>query len=429
MSIASCRIHKKNLHKRFRFVFVAAAGMIFTVCTAIPVDYSEYNGVDLARTQFAASAAPGWVADEASGTNMLYQPDNIAGYGGTLQSDLDAATGITGLPIFRLETKNLFVNGDFEGLGGSIVGATTVQTLSSAIGLPASYFLNNKWLEINSPVSSTVSIALSTNISGYVVATPDNYTLSFLYCLDSLSPGFLTLDNALHNLGETSSGINQPTFITLYSSSNIIYRFPFTSPAGSGSSLLNPTATDRTTLFINNLDDNPPSPYTGKRQPFRGTFDDLQAVRSDLNNALRLDIPWTAAGRPNLQAGGHYTVKLWVRRDMTTHYVAGGTSNRFDADLVAISLHSGFGSSTDVGAVVVNSIGSGTDWQSAANSYGWINHTDIANWTEISASFAGPPTASAGLQLAISTTNMQSASLRSSGSILIADPRLFWSEN
>ena len=167
-------------------------------------------------------------------------------------------------------------------------------------------------------------------------------------------------------------------------------------------------------------------------QTFKGSIDDFQLVRSDLNNALRLDIPWSAAGRPDLQIGGHYTVKLWVRQDLATNYAGPpAVFNRFKTDFVTISLHQYLGSVSTVGApvtIVVHSVGSSPAWLAAVNP-AWTNHFDLSAWTEITATFAGPASQIPGLQLAISTTNMASASLRSPGSVLMANPRLFWQPN
>lgn len=413
-----------------RAAAAAGASLFFAACTVVPFDYSSVTGTNyLYGLQFDNVA---WVAD--NGTDMNFTQvsaadgstnpsgDNWAGYTNAVFTDLQAAAATSTLPIYRLETINLFQNGDLE--AGNIsytpIGTTNDNRVSaSTIG--SEYSLHGYWLEMNFQDSSAgLQLAAASNITGF--AGSGHYALGFKYLFQDTFDYYLSVDNASEN--STSADL-----IKLKDApEKTEYRYPFIVPSGTGLQGINPDSGTRPYLYINSH-----ASSNSFSRPFKGAMDDFQAVRSDLDNAIRITIPWTAAGRADLQAGGHYVFKMYIRRDLTSTYSGppAHQNNRFDADFLSVAFGSAQGGNGTNNNWVVHSIGSSAAWQTLASGQGWSNHANVGNWTLVTAVFAGPasPQSASGMQIAISATNAYSSALRSPGSLLIAYPQLYWTAN
>lgn len=428
-----------------------------------------------------ASTSPdlGWTPDEnapnyddpvTGAVDMWYEPvSTSAGVNDEVPSGVwagytDEATLRSGLPlladgtapaIFRLETKNLFKNGDFEANDISASDmpdlAATQRARVPTQGLgDARFDMQGNWMQMNfTDGSASILIGFASNVAGHINNTIErSYSLSFRFVLDTDPTKYLAIDNSAGN------SIYANALAVLNSPANNNYRFPFTVFTQDNdnvnivdeSSIVTSTSGEKQYLVIN-----PQPSFTHLNggavvaNSMKGSIDDIQMVRSAKPNAIRLNIPLSASNRPILQQGGTYTVKVWVRSDQTSNYsgTAAKVNNRFAADFLSISLHP-YTSSTnaipEIGAVVTSSRNMNAGEYKAdaqnpgrASHEGWTDYASWGGWTLVSSSFSGRLAFSDSLndafplQLAISATNMDSATFRSPGSILIANPELFWS--
>lgn len=443
---------RPNLHKKLAHMgLVLVLGTcLFTLlsCGGPGVDFSEYQGVNLIPNGDFATSDPTyfWGVDHPDdtdgpfnitiptpGTNNYVNFEAIpnaspwAGYA----SDAVLRSGLTGdaatASIYRLEVKNLLPGGDFEG-GANPFSASGGVIVQPSVGISspgATYNMKGNWAYLDTTNAETSVIDVKTALTPSSTWTEDvSYATSFRICLPYSPVGYWFGFDKFNTTG--ASDRTEVSIFPIRPDITITnYYFPFNTPINSRGS----------TIYSNVLKQyfrlNPLTvPTGGEARSFDGTMDDIGIVRADWDNAIRLNIPVTEAGRPKLLAGGTYTVKLLVRNDNTSTYanIDRGApltyivDNRFDASAISISLFRWTASPNTHGATVVHSRGLST-----ASS--WVSHSDFSTWTELSARFDSPLTFVSGapaLQLVISASNF-SSSLKAPGSILVAYPQLYWS--
>jgi hypothetical protein len=368
--------------------------------------------------------------------NFTYLTDSGSDHGGYTTTTLYDSNIVAGSPVYRLETKNLMTNGDMEGGQPPYISSGATAVFGAGSGTDSQLAARGgggKWTTMAfTDATGYEYIDLPTALSSaYTSDKP--YTLSLICRFDDgAGAHYLALDNPL--LFSTGGGITQSNLILIDAAAvSQTYRFPFDTPTDSQSSVIIPSAANNTQTLVFN-----PSyataaintgliPTSGIRQ-FQGVLDNLQLIRSDLDTAIRFNVPISYAGRPDLQQGGTYTVKLWIRKDLTGDSLLNAVhvNNRFNADFVSISINPSYTSATHGPTAVYARVTTSSSWTQYAFT-GWDN------WTQLTATFTGvynsPVSGGTAFQIVIAPTNISSASLRSPGSILIANPQLYWSPN
>jgi len=414
------------------------AATVLSTCT-LPTDpdYSAYTGTNLIPNgQFDNGL---WVADDgdsspatdpALGTDPYLTFQAVTFGSANYPDDATLRSGLSGSQaIYRLETRNLLVGGDFEGGGNPFsVNSPITESGTSFYTNPTdgNFDQRGNWARLAVATIATSGIDIQSDLTPTTFTTAYNYTINFRCRLPDAYLYYFGFDSESSTTG--TAGRTTVTTIDYDNNAKLKYRFPFTTPVNSRESLLIPTGGKRY-FRINPLI--MPSGTTARQ--FLGTMDDIQIIRADLDTAIRYNINWAESGRPNLQRGGTYTFKVFVRRDRTpatSGYTtpAGGipVNNRFAADFLSVSIHENTSATNSHGQTVVFSRELGTDstWNNAGSADAW------ENWTEVSASFTNllnySSSSNPALQIAVSATNFSSASLRSAGSVLISNPRLYW---
>jgi len=421
---------------------------LLTTCTYPSADFSSVSGINLIpNNQFGLGSSYVWTADADSQGHStsatgpanssdwyvnFYRVDGVSGDYGGYTDDTALLSGLPAtVPVYRLETKNLLANGDFEGgtpfmaVGTSTIGSTPRVAVASAATTGSldttTYAMTGNWGLIALSGGDCAEIDLSINLSDYsTYASAPQYALGFRIKLDQALSYALGADYSTDTSG--SGAQIMPLGIA---TGGVDYRYPYNVSAASANFTTYDGGHTYGLLRLQPLPF-PTTSYAG--QPWHGTIDNVQIVRADRDNAIRLVVPWQTDAGISLQHGGTYTLKFYVRSDLTVPYSGGAVSlsNRAAASTVSVSVHELTSASVaGHGAVVNHTILDST----VTNA---VTYSNWNNWTLLSSSFSGllsstssSPTGAA-LQITISTTNMNSAALRSPGSILVANPTLIW---
>jgi hypothetical protein len=422
-------------------------GMVVYFCNSCKPEwnFSEYEGIDfLQNFQFDHSS---WQADDSIGLFMDFEPVQAVNglWAGYTEPELGQglppeATG----PIYRLELKNLVVDGDCE-LGSVIAPGGFVQVADAAlisaghIG-PVDEFSSlanhqGQWLFADISALGSLALVFSpTSITAYEPTANSEYSFGFDYYLAKTDTYYFAFDDEgqkkRHDLARyplVMPDLDRP------------YRYPYAkTSAGSYSQ----TALFNTSDGYDRLRFNPYAqplladaatlmPPGWDLQNIKMTLDNFRVVYSDRDMAVRLRLPVQQQGRPDLLAGGTYTLKVWVRSDQSYNYAPRSearVANRFRGEFFSMGMHDQPVGSRSLNGVQVYAQGMGEEpemWHNAGTASAWDQ------WTELSAEFKGilnywQAAADGTVEVYFAVNNLASASLRSPGSLLLTYPQLYW---
>lgn len=305
--------------------------------------------------------------------------------------------------IYRLSITNLIPNGDFE----SALSADWVDVggaTSSTVGDPGHTniasvdFFQGDVLSFNTIQPSTDRIELDLDIVSYDTLITGAFYL-IRYDFSSISPG--TKYFQMQGLGD--QGIWTPN-IDL---ENTVYSLPadFTVPG-----LETQFWSETTNIFTIGTTEVGGSAMSGY-------MDNLRMLRTDIENRIVLEVPWSTEGtRPDL-VSGHYRFSVYIKNIPLSELPA----NEFQSKSVTLGISTTFGGLNSIyNQAVHQSDDPGANWD---------------EWTQISVdSFlqvdepATDPTDTV-IFLCITPTNKQSATFKDVGSVLIAAPSLHYSSD
>ena len=349
--------------------------LIFFSCS--PIDrFSEYRGVNLLEGKSLSDWTPDYnevsppaPANPEEEAYMLYQSAGaIAGYNGS--------------EAFRLRTKNLFPNGDFE--GGSLTGWELIKgATSSTFSISGSAI---QGVSLNYTISAStdyIRFPLSNLADGFLPSIP--YTFRFDVKYTSTGSDTLSFDT---NTDPATDGsylfkLQKPKEIKTY------YRYPADYPDSPLLKNVSRTAGQNLYFFLNTA-------LPDKGDPQIGIIDNIRFLRSDLQYKIRLVLPRTDPTNPNRLPlpSGSYRFSFYVKQDPDA-----GSNNVFPASRIS------FGIGNAYKTVDASSIGS--DWTKVE---GTFNNLQIDPGST--------------MELWISATDSTADFYRDCGSILISSPSL-----
>lgn len=335
-------------------------------------------------------------------------------------------------PVYRLELFNLFDNGTFEGTFGADWDTGGGGAPSVALALATdSDSIDGQGLRINIDNTGRVYVDLAAQILDGDFAPGGNnarYAFAFDYRANVQSFSMELNDNVANFL-ETPFEISSDT-----SSVGTVFAVPnrgsletrltaTMAPPGNTIGYYEDAGTPTTLLSFNGINSDV------QNEGLTDTIvDNIRFVRADQNHYLRLSVPATDAGRPELASGGIYTFSVWVKVDPEALIRPTGFENRNPARIVSLGLDSGTRSSA----------ATRTDPVTTSAVFAVENAT---NWTQISADFnvgafglnilssddpAFDLTIEIGASAISSSVGLSPTSLRDSGSILLTGPSLTW---
>ncbi len=328
---------------------------------------AEYEGVNLIADK---GFGPEWVPDDLTGLYMTYE--EVTG--------VSLPAGVTGAPIYRLETNNLVADGKFEvnGLGSlpasawGEAGVATAAVSDVVVDSGQSLYFDIPSIDD----ADFVSFDLSTITDGYPQYT--NYILRFDFKAANANTFlfyFPTHDSNNDEIDLHSASVPTASTTFAFPDDFIVTTSEFTSTVLPGDSL----------KIV--------------RKAQSGYIDNFRITRTDKPFRLRIDLPWSDTGtQATPLVSGWYKFTVWVRGDP----LAASTQNSFATDKVTIGIE---------------------------NSLELYQDIDTASWTSISTvlfvQIDRPDDVSQYvLQLSVSPTNIVYANGRDVGSILITAPSL-----
>lgn len=298
-----------------------------------------------------------------------------------LYQSAGATAGHNGSEAFRLRTKNLFPNGDFE------AGSLTGWQLSGGSG---SFSLTTNPGEIIQGTSLKYNISASTayihyplsNLAdGFLVGTPYTFRFDVKY----INANTLSFDTNSDPSTDASYffKLQQPRETKPY------YRYPIDFPDSPLLQFVSRTGGQDLSFYLNTA-------LPDKGDPQQGIIDNIRFLRSDLQYKIRLVLPQTDPTNPNRLSlpSGSYRFSFYVKQDPEA-----GTNNVFPASRIS------FGIGNAYKTVDASSIGS--DWTKVE---GTFNNLQIDPGST--------------MELWISATDSTDDFYRDCGSILISSPSL-----
>lgn len=397
-----------------RFSFLTLLVTAFLTSCPSPMDWSEYDGVNL-------------IAARDFGSGEWYFADGLTdGPGGNPDFvDFEAVTsgyaalptGVTG-PVYRYEIVNLLPNGDFE---DSDLSDWTI--VDSGGGTPPTAMQ-----EITGDLSGTAALSivfgssedrlytiLDSTLIGGIPA--DTYT-SFAFHIDFKMP-VSTFGIEINNGIDTDPLAQWEIARGTGDDQNVVYSYP-------GTGLSEPAFYSQTNVFTVGSDTSQTLFSFGgfnvtAQDRIDGLFDDLRIVRADQGHYLRLPVPYRDnldASRPELVSGGTYTLSVWVAPDPTA-----GSNNRIAARLFSWGIDMSVATSTPPGKAV------------SVDTEGPENLQSLTGWTQFIYEEDGV------VQIGSSTDDddilfdlvfeighyIGGSEYCDAGSVLLADPVLTWS--
>jgi hypothetical protein len=433
----------------WRLAGLAGMAVAVAACQLPTADFTAYSGTNLIpEAQFDA-----WTPDQNLGSAPGNQYMNFERLDNLSAAGFATATGFADLaalydtlpaaantaagalpPVYRLEIRNLFKNGDFEdstpgttvqtgsgdpnilyeipGHEGRIGGHNsldafnrerTIMTAAETQTRTKNNLASGQALCIRQFFLDWTRFDLSQNLA-YWDAAGASYNLGFhVYLLDPL-------DYYLSVGSETDDA----TLLRVYGkAANSVLRFPQQmandSATGTNSSFYASAANKY--LYINPLQQN-------QSQIGYTAFDDFQVVRTDKTYAVRYEVPKLTAAKLSLVQGGTYTLTLWVRNDPTA--AAGNANkakNRYPASRICISIMDDL-TMISGNRVLFNVPGNG-DWTMLTASFTNL----LFNATK----FDRATDSDKLLQITVVPADTTSDVTQFPGSLLVASPRLVFS--
>lgn len=313
-------------------VLSAVATVILTSCPFEPVDWSDYEGVNLiASQQFDVEGELRWRITEGltastGGDTDFVQFENVTEDPGIppLPPPLDSDT-----PVFRLETVNLMRNGDFEASQVFFesqwddVFATTPDDPANASVQPAlvttdaisgSQSLQLNFLQPASRLTTDLADPATGLLGGFL------QDRLFVFHIDFFSRG-TSFAMSLHNDTEDpdeAHAISSPWIIVRGERSELeVVSFP-------GDGAVNPAGENAVSAFIREGDRTLLSfggPIVDAQRSMNATVDNLRILRGDHGgHFVTVPLPHRHPGRPDLRRGGTYEVRVYVAPDPAAHY-------------------------------------------------------------------------------------------------------------
>lgn len=421
-----------------RALVVGAAALALTACPT-GVDWSDYEGVNLiANRQFGAT--------DTSGTSLWYFADGLqtatgapvdyvvfeevaAGVYGTLPP------GVSG-PVYRYEVVNLFRDGTFEEetvadplanpspVAGWISNDSDLDgSLTRAAIINAGTNIESQSLRLDFQDGTPYfAIDLDVALLDAPVATTDQYAYHFDFRM-----GIQTLAVELHNNtpGGGSWSVQTSRLVSRGDPISEVndYAFP-------GSFGANPDLVDSAPDGSNLLEPESGLPFfsfggfdaDSQKTSIVATIDNIRFVRADQNHHVRLPVPYSESGRPDLLSGGSYTITLWARNDPTA--LQAGSENRNVARFLSAGIDPRI---NDPFAISKTRAVSGTARHYTGDLTGWEQFTFVVSGSEISISPNTPgSTVVFDLVLEIGDS-ISGPRFKDSGSILISGISVSWS--
>jgi hypothetical protein len=379
-------------------VLAAVAAATFSGCPT-SVDFDDYESVNLIGTQGLAQG--GWTPDDTTGALMNWEVVSTPPPSGSSDA------------VYRMEVHNLFQDGDFESgtplvdwvdpnVGGGNAGATTGGGLD---GTSLSLLFSDSRQQYYTDLTNGPRIQDGNGAAAFTVNT--TYAIHF-----DLVPSAPDLGIELNNNNQASTTddtIPGPDALRVITDSTLTgTRLAF--PADYASSAINTLTVVDTAYSYFSFG----GFLTPSQQRFVGEIDNIRFVRMGPEYYVRLSVPYSDAGRPDLIPGGTYTVSLYVRRDDDI-----GNAGRFGARNVALGIAKRIGSS---GAAYAER----------------VDVSDVGfSWQQISVSIPGPTFSNSSvdpgdiiLDIVVSPTFSQSGPrYTDAGSIFISSPELTWNPN
>ncbi|MDX9801681.1 MAG: hypothetical protein RBT69_10135 [Spirochaetia bacterium] len=327
------KINRSAALKYILFILISAAA--FYGCSEVP-DLSEYQGINyIANSNFTS---PEWSFDDTVAPNLFHYMDFD-----TLP--VIAVPVYTGLPnnvdsgdISRLEIFNLVPDGGFEsGLAGW-----------NTFGAPTTFTRNNTSNErVNSSIpNNNFSIEYDLFIS----------TDRIQFDLDTVHDGFIENNNYIVRLNFTREATNTTAVFEYNDAAAVIYKtwkpktlvgwsvddtvyteFPAYDSAEFDTNI---TARPNTQNYFN-------IGSISYGNDINGYIDDFRIVRSDINYYLRMTVPYSEAGRPDLYSG-IYRFAVYVKGEDTADIPPAVLNNRSRSSRVSLIINGkteGFSSS------------------------------------------------------------------------------------
>ncbi|GAB4364617.1 MAG: hypothetical protein Kow009_01360 [Spirochaetales bacterium] len=345
---------------------------VFSSCSSVD-HFSEYTGVNLLEGKSLADWVPDYneastpaPANPEGGVYMLYESaGSTAGYGGG--------------EAYRLRTKNLFPDGDFE--SGSIHSGWQPGGGASAPSLSGTDSISGNWaLEYDlTSTSHYISFPLSNLTDEFQGDVP----YSFRFDVKYTSGNKLIFDiNTLSSEDKTNIlNLQQP------SEDTTIFSYPEDFPL---SARIHEVYGQTSLYFLLN------TVITTEADPQKGLIDNIRFLRSDLEYRIRLVLPRDDPDDPSRLPlpSGSYRFSFYVKQDPDA-----GSNNVFPASRIS------FGIDNAAHSVDASTIGS--------------------DWTQVEHTFTNiqiDPDSS--IELWISATDSTEDFYRDCGSILISSPSL-----
>ena len=327
-----------------------------------PIDrFSEYRGVNLLEGKSLGD----WIPDFNEA--LTPAPANPGGEAYMLYQSAGATAGYGGTEAYRLRTKNLFPNGDFE--SGTVTGWTSSGGASFSLTSLSSEAIQGNSLKYTVTTSTGyISFPLSSLLDGFL-STTSVQNILYTYRFDLKYPSTQTLSFDVNTLPSPGD----PHYIQLPKPSieSSYYRYPVDFPESPLIQTVYRSSDTQTYYFFLN------TPLSGKGDSQEGILDNIRFIRSDLKYRIRLVLPRNDPARLPLPSGT-YRFSFYVKQDPDA-----GSNNVFPASRISF----GIGSASKA----VDATSSWTDWTQVQGTFNnlqidpgssielWISATDSAN--------------------------------------------------
>ncbi|MFW6329872.1 MAG: hypothetical protein ACOC28_07210 [Alkalispirochaetaceae bacterium] len=399
------------LHPRLTRTFVSLALLLPTVLVVScqgSSGFGDFGDTNLIENRdFNATDGDGdplWQPDDATGRYMTWE----------LETAVAPPSGTNG-PVYRMEVVNLFQNGDFEAFapGAGVPtnwaqeGNANAEIVEALDGQALRLAFEGTDVRLYLDLAGAGGLQDGTGASAF--GGNREYTIHFDYVPTVTDIGIELNNNVQADSTGTGAG-NTDQFRVAIEAAQTGTRLEFPN------SITSPPLNTLSVLDGEYSYFNIGGFTTTAQARFAGEIDNIRFVELGRSYYIRLPVPYSESGRPDLVPGGTYTVSLQVRLDPDV----GTVNNRLAARQIAVGI---------VGSEAISS---------GAVSADVLDTRDVdTGWTQLSVEIPGPTFPSVEfdgedtmLFVAISPTfTSGGAQTTDAGSVLVSDPRLFWSPN